>query len=271
MKREEVIRELKNRGFIVEEQTVIRNGFSKTGICLKNASNIHPIINLDQIIKAAESCHKTVSEVADKIVSLLKENSKDDSLGAMFTDRKFVRDHLYVGMQKPSEEELVRVPCPIPDVEAYLMVKFAQNANSTYDAKMTMDYLNALNIDKEDAVRTAIEHICTDTKLVDLMELAPIPYENRGFMYVLTNTESRKGAACILNREALLELSMKTHSRRLVCIPSSIHEWIIVPHGDSFPVEDLKEMIRFVNSSQVPPEEQLSDEPYILDIARYLN
>lgn len=271
MKKEEVIRELENRGFIVEEQNVVRNGFRTTGICIQNASKIHPIINLDQIIKTAEYSHKTVPEIADKIISLSKENGKDDALGSKFTDRDFVIDHLYVGMQKHGEEELVKVPCPIPNVEAYLMVKFSENANNSYDAKVTLDYLNALNINKDDAIRTAIEHICADTKLVDLMDLVTIPYENRGFMYVLTNNESHKGAACILNREALLELSMKTHSRRLVCIPSSIHEWIIVPHGDIYPVEDLKEMIQFVNNNQVPPEDQLGDEPYILDIARYLN
>ena len=271
MKKEEIIRELENRGFAVEEQNVIKNGISRTGIYIRNESNIHPIINLEQIIDDSEKNQKTVSEVADKVINLLRENDNNESLGKLFTDREFVKNHLYIGMQKSSDENLVLVPCSIPNVEAYLMVKFTQKINNSYDAKVTLEYLNALDIDKDDAIKMAFEHTCADTKLVDLMDLLSVPFENRGFMYVLTNTEGHKGAACILNREAVLELSMKTHSRRLICIPSSIHEWIIVPHGDAFSMNELKQIIQLVNNDQVPAEDQLGNEPYVLDVAKYLN
>ena len=50
----------------------------------------------------------------------------------------------------------------------------------------------------------------------------------------------------------------------LYILPASIHEVIVVSTDIGDP-EDLKEMVEFVNSEEVAPEEQLSDNIYRYD------
>ena len=50
-------------------------------------------------------------------------------------------------------------------------------------------------------------------------------------------------------------------------LPSSVHEVIILPDAGNGDGERLKEIIRMVNTTQVAPEEVLSDTLYRYDIA----
>ena len=50
------------------------------------------------------------------------------------------------------------------------------------------------------------------------------------------------------------------------CLPSSIHEWIIVPKSLSDDPEALKEMVMTINASEVLPADQLSDNVFTLDV-----
>ena len=85
-------------------------------------------------------------------------------------------------------------------------------------------------------------------------------------MKILTNSRKTHGAACILYPGVLDGMAQEMGSDFFI-LPSSIHEVILLPdtgYGDN---EELKGMIREVNSTQVALEEVLSDTLYRYDRA----
>lgn len=80
-------------------------------------------------------------------------------------------------------------------------------------------------------------------------------------MFVLTNQMGINGASVVLYPEVLKEFS-KLCGSNLYLLPSSIHEFIIVPKYEFIHKEDLTQMVQEVNASQVAVEEILSDHVY---------
>ena len=84
-------------------------------------------------------------------------------------------------------------------------------------------------------------------------------------MYVLTNTAKTFGAAVILFDGLLKDVTEYICSSGVYAIPSSVHEFICIP--DTFGnVEYIKQMVRDINSSEVQPDEVLSDNIYHYDV-----
>ena len=83
-------------------------------------------------------------------------------------------------------------------------------------------------------------------------------------MYVLTNQDKHHGAAAILNKRIMEEVSEKV-GKEYYILPSSIHEVLIVPKTEEMGVKDLESMVQDVNATQVAPKERLSDHVYAYD------
>lgn len=66
----------------------------------------------------------------------------------------------------------------------------------------------------------------------------------------------------------LSEFGKKYNINKVVVIPSSIHEMLILSADilESVGMEELTEMVQDVNKNEVSDKEQLSDRAYILDI-----
>ncbi len=120
-------------------------------------------------------------------------------------------------------------------------------------------------IKKLKSVIKPIEEILSDLHSnLDIEEDLNICSDDEGnsFMYVLTNLKKLNGAACILDKEMLMNFANSKHSDFYI-IPSSIHEVILVPLREEISSEALREMIRQVNSTEVEPMEILSDSLYM--------
>lgn len=80
-------------------------------------------------------------------------------------------------------------------------------------------------------------------------------------MYVLTNEQQINGAGAILY-SGMKKVLEETVGGEFIAIPSSVHEWIIIPAilGE----KELATMIRDVNSTVLREDEVLSDRPYEL-------
>lgn len=80
-------------------------------------------------------------------------------------------------------------------------------------------------------------------------------------LYVLSNQAGINGAGCLLYPEILLQIKHFFQSEFYI-LPSSIHEVILMPAGNSICREELNDMIREINLSEVQEEEILSDYAY---------
>jgi hypothetical protein len=83
-------------------------------------------------------------------------------------------------------------------------------------------------------------------------------------MYILTNINRIDGAVCIIYPDLLNDLALSIGSGFYV-IPSSVHEVIIVPSENTYESDDIKNMIREINDTQVKIEEILSYSLYYFD------
>ena len=50
-----------------------------------------------------------------------------------------------------------------------------------------------------------------------------------------------------------------------VCLPSSVHEWIIISKDLSTDTMGLLDMVKTINANEVLPEDQLADDVFTLD------
>lgn len=103
---------------------------------------------------------------------------------------------------------------------------------------------------------------------IDLMteqvERAVLPPDTVSNMYVLTNRIRNMGAVSMIYPEALQTFS-ETLGQSLYILPSSVHEVILVPDTGRETAEKLRQMVEEVNSTQMEPEDVLSDDIYYYD------
>lgn len=86
--------------------------------------------------------------------------------------------------------------------------------------------------------------------------------ERAGYpLYLLTNQNRLQGAACILYPNILSDFSAQRESD-LYIIPSSVHEVLLLPASASLSPKALNAMVHEVNSTQLSPEDILSDHIY---------
>lgn len=89
-----------------------------------------------------------------------------------------------------------------------------------------------------------------------------LPGDIPDMMWVLTNKRHSYGAANILSPDIMREAKEKIGN--FLIIPSSIHEAILVKLGDD-DVDNVNDIINEVNTTEVAPEEILSDRAYKYD------
>lgn len=83
-------------------------------------------------------------------------------------------------------------------------------------------------------------------------------------MLVVSSPSRIQGAAAVLDEKTMQEVHERIGGD-FVVLPSSIHEVICLPITPDMSPEDLKDMVREVNGTQVAPEERLSDQVFRCD------
>ena len=85
-------------------------------------------------------------------------------------------------------------------------------------------------------------------------------------LYIISNIGGCMGASAILAENKLKELANRLHASKLVVLPSSVHEMIVLPYTGEETVEQYSRLVKSVNATEVEPEERLTDRAYIISI-----
>lgn len=83
---------------------------------------------------------------------------------------------------------------------------------------------------------------------------------------VLSNSSGFHGAAAILY-EGVLKNFAKPLGQDLVILPSSIHEVLLLPYDETTDFSGLCDMVASINQSEVPAEDQLSNQVYLYSLS----
>ena len=188
-----------------------------------------------------------------------------------FNDPQWILEHITIGLQTCSDNDIIKRPCDLDGIEQYLFLK-GKLSDTSYSIKITPTILTHAGIDENCAWEKAMENLCTDTQITSLTKLlsdmsgipSDAPSEPDIRLHVITNSEKYKGAATIMNRKALRSFAREHHTNMLFVLPSSVHEMMISPFTAKTTADELSAIVREVNETQVAPEERLTDRAYIL-------
>jgi hypothetical protein len=261
MIREEIIRELTKRGYDVAPYDTTKNGIELKGIMFNMPDGMNPIIYVD------EQTDTDVEKSVEEIIELLNNSNPPKLDINKFKDRDYFLGHLYVGLQKVTNEDLVKCPIKLNDMEAYLYVRDETENNLYYRIKCKHGALEILGISESEAWERAYENTFKETEIKSMNEFVGGCEDMCDIkMYVLTNAVHYLGASAILNVEALKEVGKLLNTDKVFALPLSIHEFIIVPFTDDIDKKGLSEMVREINENEVAPLEQLSDTVYTINL-----
>lgn len=278
---EEILTILKERMGDVEIMAcdVTRNnGIRLAGLTIRDrACNIAPCITLEDFCLVHSEGRKNLGDIVDEIIQVYQKNKAGHCFDlSAFTDYSHAKTLLHgrlinteknAGLleKRPHREflDLSLVYCmefPCPDIGGAGSMQVMDAHMGLWEVSEQELYRQAMENmgDSEEAAIYSMADI-----FAGMQECLPETAPGKAFpMYILTNRRKFYGAAQILNRKAL-EKAAGMAGQGFFILPSSVHEAILVPEGetDACP-EDLAAMVHEVNEAEVPEEEYLSGHVY---------
>ena len=241
-------------------------------ISVRSNLPLAPTIYTDAIIAR---CEDNLEEAVEIISNIIEQHKAPDINVDMLSDRDFILSGIRIGVQKESDELLVKhVVNEFPGMEAYLYFTSQEENCDMWSVKIKPEILTLANITEDEAWQIAEKHTYEATTLQSMAEvLAEMMGESYDAsiddvvnceMYVISNREKCKGAASILNHMLLKEFAKEHNCEALCVLPSSLHEAILVPLLGEYNIEDFNAMVCEINETQLAPEDVLVNRAYII-------
>lgn len=268
--RRKVIEELQMRGYRVESQIRVKNSVTIPGIVMQMKENVGLFIPMEEIWKESD-----LDTTVWKLIQLYESSEGPQMSLESLKDRKFVLNHISIALQKESSQKLVKRPCRFFDkVEQFLCLTVTGGSDGYFIA-LEMSMLEIIGVTEEEAWERAEKNLHESVRIQTMeevlresfgMDIDEVSKENGLPLYVISNEYKFHGASAVLDTETLRKVAEQHRTTRLLLLPSSIHEVLIVPYADAFAFEDMEDLVRGVNIEEVRPEDQLSDVPYIWNL-----
>ena len=277
--RKMIIEELKNRGYAVTEHDVIKNGVTLHGIMFENENGVNPTLYTEDINT------EDINAACDALIKCYEKHKETEFNPESLKNPAFIFSNARIALQRKGKEDLIKRNCPFSDeIEEYLYIKVkvdGVNGAVKINKKQLVELTGFSDFDIHDLWKKAEENTAQDTTLESLNSVifSILSDEHREelekdlmnagepVLYVLSNKERYKGAAGILNKDLLKAFADRFGVSKIFAIPSSIHEFLIMPFDERFNMGDLSSLVKSVNSSDVAAEDQLADNAFILNVA----
>ncbi len=278
---EEVERRVKekikgNETITVYIHTAVKNnGKERKGITVSEKGiHISPTIYLEEYFQQFQE-GKPIEKIVEKILQLYEEvkcsHPCEESLLQNYEELKgkFACKLIHRGK---NEKLLNGIPyVPWMDLAIVVFVLLEVSPYGTATVLVRKEHLEIWGLTEAQLFDEAKKNtpillpyqFCPMRKL--LREICPYAVdegeEEEESLYVLSNKLRSFGAASMLY-EGILEKVGQKLGENYYILPSSIHEVIVVPESKSPVKQDLEEMVREINETQVEEEEVLSDRVY---------
>ena len=247
--------ELKDKGYKAELVDLVKNGTKVKALVIKG-KQITPAFTSDFFDENAT--------VGENIKRVLTEFEKTVPYNAdKITSSEFILENIRIGLQRANkvddEEKIIKRPSKFEGIEEYLLVK-----NRDMNYKLPMAVVRKSNLDLVELWRTAYENTIKNSKAETMQEALGI-ISSGTKMTVLTNESKAKGASAVLNYELLKKVAKDYKCKKLIMLPSSIHEVIVIPCKENTDLELYSHLVRECNKS-IDQKEILSDRAYMIEI-----
>lgn len=278
---EEVERRVKekikgNETITVYIHTAVKNnGKERKGITVSEKGiHISPTIYLEEYFQQFQE-GKPIEKIVEKILQLYEEvkcsHPCEESLLQNYEELKgkFACKLIHRGKNEKLLNDIPYVPWMDLAIVVFVLLEVSPYGTATVLVRkehLEIWGLTEAQLFDEAKKNTPIllpYQFCPMRKL--LREICPYTVdegeEEEESLYVLSNKLRSFGAASMLY-EGILEKVGQKLGENYYILPSSIHEVIVVPESKSPVKQDLEEMVREINETQVEEEEVLSDRVY---------
>lgn len=266
------------RGMDIQCQTLMKNNDTKRhGIILQQKDNmVSPTIFLDRYYQQYLHEQISVEEVADCIVHIL-EKVKDDSkkFSSLSLNYEDCKDKIIYRLISKTKNVSIRDKIPfIPFLDLmitfYIVIGYTETGVETL--KITNELMSDWNMTTADLFRLAEENtpsifparVESMTQMLERYLKMPEDKFVDLPMIVIGNEAGVYGASTLLYPHIVEDLAEKIDSD-FYALPSSVHEFIIVPGKDETSLNEYSELVKHINENYVDREEILSDHAYYYD------
>lgn len=253
---EMIINELNSRGYKAEAHKKIKNGVEIEGIIMLTGSNVQPVMYVHDDLSVLENVDLIIDQY---------ERHKDLNFDInQVLDKEFVLSHLYISLQKESNEDIIKKPTELEGIEQYLEICYGE-----YSIKLTKVFAEQIGLDEEaweHAGRNTFAKTTIKSLTEQIREMGHNVSDGGMDIIVMSNKEIFKGASAILDKKALKKLSEKSGVNKFFVLPSSVHEMMLIPCDDESKLDMYSNLVKEVNYMQVDPVDRLTDRAYILEI-----
>lgn len=276
---EELRRELKEGYNITIEQVRKNNGHIETGLSVrKEGSNIAPVIYLKELKECFEE-GKSMEWVTEQLLPIVQEKSMEKKIDmSSFREFETARERIVYKLvnTKKNEEDLKNRPyVEFFDLAVVFYYLVEEETLENGMIQITNEHKRLWDVDTSMLLEAADQNsrLLLGTKVMDLKRLLEAEYGmpkevldpmESGGMKILSNRKGHLGASSILY-PGLLKSVAKMEGCSLYLLPSSIHEFILLPDRDNQDVSELEETVSQVNKENVSEEEFLSNNVYYYD------
>lgn len=270
-----IIAQLKEKGYDAVAHDVIKNGVTKHGISIRE-DRIAPCIYLDDLLAKVPDI--ALDDLVAQIINIYENHKSIDIDLDEILSKDYILSHLYIALQRSSEEALIKRNTELEGIEQYLLIKGQSEEQGSWSIKLNDGILTRAELSLDEAwaageANTFAPNATVIKSMLDVMnDMFDCDFEeelgNPAIpMYVISNRTNTQGAVQVLDKKAVTEFARKHNASKLIILPSSTHECIAIPVDDEeLDISQFDSMVAEVNATQVAPEERLTNRAYILHI-----
>ena len=271
---------MKENHHVEVKEVVKNNGLVLTGLIIKEDDvNIAPTLYMNQGYEMYLKGRDIESLIESYLCTYEESRLSNDFSVEFFMDFDKVKDRLMLKLINAASNVDMLTECPhliLGDLAVIFQVKIDTlaygNATITVKkehakiwnvgtatlltcAKLNMETRERFNIQPMMEVIAGMMGLTVD----EAIEMgADIP------MFVMSNESKINGATGLIFTEKLQSFA-EMHDCNLIILPSSIHEILIVLDKGGMDIASLTEIVKAINTSEVSPEEVLSNSVYYYD------
>lgn len=277
-----------NEDLMVEvyPEIVKNNGMKLTGLSIrKEGTNIYPTIYIDNMFNAKLSVDEAIPDVM-KAYDEYKGNMEDFDFNTII-DFNIAKNNIIAKVINKDRNEYIMNSCPyvsFGDMIITFAIQVLRDEHNVASIRITNKLMNDWNVDLSDLIAAAYQNTKKMYKmkitkiqdlLYDLLQRTNANIDKKiledtspdFIMYVVTSENKLNGSYYITDRESLIEVAQYIQSDEFYILPSSIHEFIVIPY-DNKTVDNTDEflaMVKEVNATELSPDEILTDNVYIFN------
>ena len=245
-------RELLNYGVEAEIISVNKNGIPHEGLRLGGMeAGIHPII----YPKVGDSLEDVVNQA-----KIALEHIPDEVNWRVLSDWDYVKEHLYLSVQKHSTDQVFKRDCLNLELIMRVSLDFSGSSAST---KVGSSLAKMLGVSEQELWDTAMKNCSKAYEVRAMSDILGIPTDADSSLYVVTTQDAKDGASALAFPHVFRDFCEEHSEQSVYILPSSTEEVLIVPGSSTLSdPQDLAYMVRDINGSIVDPTIQLPAVAY---------